>query len=161
MKYIIVKLKTEIDDYIKLGLSKNSLGLILTEKEDKVLVMFFNTFNQGDYLISLVEREHLEMTDIILPKQIRLELEEYIQSNADKIIGKTKFEEIPFNECDHVELIVNKEKYLKYGLNKGSIGVIASNKAIKNKILVDFGNETEDFDGFVSVDFEDIIKVEK
>ena len=86
-------------------------------------------------------------------------LEEYIENNADKISNKTNFEAIPFKECDYVELIVEKEKYSKYGLRKGDRGIIASNKATKNKILVDFGKETEDFDGFISVDFNDIKKV--
>ena len=53
-----------------------------------------------------------------------------------------------------------KEKYSKYGIHKGDRGIIASNKATKNKILVDFGKEAEDFDGFISVDFEDVKKVE-
>ena len=123
--------------------------------------MFFNNNNQGDYLISFINKEHLEITDMVLPEKLSSELEEYIQNNADKIANKTNFEEIPFNECDQVELIVDKEKYSKYGLRKGDRGIIASNKATKNKILVDFGKETEDFDGFVSVAFEDIKKVEE
>lgn len=97
---------------------------------------------------------------MVLPEKLSSELEEYIQNNADKIANKTNFEEIPFNEYDQVELIVDKEKYSKYGLRKGDKGIIASNKATKNKVLVDFGKETEDFDGFISVDFEDIKKVE-
>ena len=159
MKYKIVKLKNGKDEYKHLGLNKDSLGLLLNEKNSQCLIMFFNSFNQGDYLISLVNKEHLEITNMILPENLCVELEEYIENNADKIANKTNFEVIPFNECDYVELIVDKEKYSKYGLHKGDSGVIASNKATKGKILVDFGKETEDFDGFVSVDFEDIKKV--
>ena len=159
MKYKIVKLKNGKDEYKNLGLNKDSLGLLLNEKNSQCLIMFFNSFNQGDYLISLVNKEHLEITNMILPENLCVELEEYIENNADKIANKTNFEVIPFNECDYVELIVDKEKYSKYGLRKGDSGVIASNKATKGKILVDFGKETEDFDGFVSVDFEDVKKV--
>ena len=81
--------------------------------------------------------------------------------NDENVIlhNKTNFNEIPFQECDQVELIVKKERYAKFGLQKGDIGIVASNKAKKNKILVDFGNQTEQFDGFVLVDFEDIKKV--
>ena len=161
MKYKIVKLKNLKEEYKKVGLDNGSLGLLLNEKNSQCLIMFFNNNNQGDYLISFINKEHLEITDMVLPEKLSSELEEYIQNNADKIANKTNFEEIPFNECDQVELIVDKEKYSKYGLRKGDRGIIASNKATKNKIIVDFGKETEDFDGFVSVAFEDIKKVEE
>lgn len=161
MKYQIVKLKNAKNEYNRLGLNAESLGLIISEKQAKVLVIFFNSVNQGDYLLSLVKKEDLEITNMVLPENLCRELEEYIQINADKIASKTNFEEIPFNECDQVVLIVDKEKYSKYGLRKGDRGVIATNKATKNKILVDFGKETESFDGFISVDFEDIIKIEE
>lgn len=161
MKYKIVKIKNLKEEYKKVGLSKASLGLLLNEKSTQCLIMFFNNVNQGDYLVLVVNRSDLDITDMILPNNLCSELEEYIQSNADKIASKTNFEEIPFKECDYVELIVEKEKYSKYGLRKGDRGIIASNRATKNKILVDFGKETEDFDGFVSVDFEDVKKVEE
>ena len=160
MKYKIVKLKNLKEEHKKVGLDNGTLGLLLNEKNSQCLIMFFNNNNQGDYLISFINKEHLEITDMVLPEKLSSELEEYIQNNADKIANKTNFEEIPFNECDEVELLVEKEKYSKYGLRKGDKGIIASNKATKNKILVDFGKETEDFDGFISVDFEDIKKVE-
>ena len=123
--------------------------------------MFFNNVNQGDYLMLVMNKIDLTITDMILPNNLCVELEEYIENNADKIANKTNFEVSPFNECDEVELVVDKEKYSKYGIHKGDRGIIASNKATKNKILVDFGKETEDFDGFVSVGFNDIKKVEK
>lgn len=161
MKYKIVKLKNLKEEYKKLGLSKDSLGLLLNEKNSQCLIMFFNAVNQGDYLILLVKKQDLEISDMVLPNNLSTELEEYIENNADKITSKIKFEEIPFKECEYIELIVEKEKYSKYGLSKGDRGVIASNKATKNKILVDFGKETEDFDGFISVGFDDIKKVEE
>ena len=160
MKYKIVKLKNLKEEHKKVGLDNGTLGLLLNEKKSQCLIMFFNNINQEDYLISFINKEHLEITDMVLPEKLSSELEEYIQNNADKIANKNNFEEIPFNEYDQVELIVDKEKYSKYGLRKGDKGIIASNKATKNKILVDFGKETEDFDGFISVDFEDIKKVE-
>ena len=159
MKYKIVKIKNLKEEYVKLGLSKDSLGLLLNEKNSQYLIMFFNNVNQGDYLVLVISETDLIITDMVLPNNLCAELEEYIENNADKIASKTNFEAIPFNECDEVELIVEKEKYLNYGLRKGDRGIIASNKATKNKIVVDFGNTTEDFDGFVSVDFNDIKKV--
>ena len=161
MKYKIVKLKNLKEEYVKLGLSKDSLGLLLNEKNSQCLIMFFNNVNQGDYLVLVVNKSDLDITDMVLPSNLCAELEEYIENNADKIASKTNFEELPFKECDQVELIVEKEKYSKYGLQKGDKGIVASNKATKNKILVDFGKEAEEFDGFVSVDFEDVKKVEE
>ena len=159
MKYKIVKIKNLKEEYVKLGLSKDSLGLLLNEQNSQCLIMFFNNVNQGDYLMLVMSETDLIITDMVLPNNFCAELEEYIENNADKIASKTNFEELTFNECDYVELIVEKEKYSKYGLRKGDRGIIASNKATKNKILVDFGKETEDFDGFVSVYFKDIKKV--
>ena len=161
MKYKIVKLKNLKEEYKKLTLSKDSLGIILNEKNSQCLIMFFNNVNQGDYLVLVMSKADLEITDMVLPNNLCSELVGYIENNADKIASKTNFEELPFKECDYVELIVEKEKYSKYGLRKGDRGIIASNKATKNKILVDFGKEAEDFDGFVSVDFNDIKKVEE
>ena len=161
MKYNIVKLKNIKDEYKNLGLNKDSLGLLLNEKKSQCLIMFFNNVNQGDYLMLVMSETDLIITDMVLPNNLCVELEEYIENNADKIANKTNFEVSPFNECDEVELVVDKEKYSKYGIHKGDRGIIASNKATKNKILVDFGKETEDFDGFISVGFNDIKKVEK
>lgn len=161
MKYKIVKIKKLKEEYKKIGLDNGSLGLLLNEKNLQCLIMFFNNVNQGDYLVLVVNKSDLDITDMVLPSNLCAELEEYIENNADKIVNKTNFEELPFKECDYVELIVEKEKYSKYGLRKGDRGIIASNKATKNKILVDFANATEEFDGFVSVDFEDVKKVEE
>ncbi len=161
MKYKIVKLKNLKVEYKKIGLDNGSLGLLLKEKNSQCLIMFFNNVNQGDYLVLVMSKADLEITDMVLPNNLCSELEEYIENNADKIASKTNFEELPFKECDYVELIVEKEKYSKYGLQKRDRGVIASNKATKNKILVDFGNVTEEFDGFVSVEFEEVKKVEE
>ena len=161
MKYKIVKIKNLKEEYKKIGLDNGSLGILLNEKNSQCLIMFFNNVNQGDYLMLVMSKVDLTLTDMVLPNNLCSELEEYIQNNADKIASKTNFEELPFKECDYVELIVEKEKYSKYGLQKGDRGIIASSKATKNKILVDFGNATEEFDGFVSVDFEDVKKVEE
>lgn len=159
MKYKIVKIKNLKEEYEQLGLSKDSLGLLLNEKNSQCLIIFFNNVNQGDYLVHVMSETDLIITDMVLPSNLCAELEEHIENNADKISNKTNFKAIPFNECDEVELIVEKEKYIKFGIRKGDKGIIASNKATKNKILVDFGKETEDFDGFVSVNLEDIKKV--
>ena len=159
MKYKIVKIKNLKEEYEQLGLSKDSLGLLLNEKNSQCLIIFFNNVNQGDYLVHIMSETDLIITDMVLHSKLCAELEEHIENNADKISNKTNFKAIPFNECDEVELIVEKEKYIKFGIRKGDKGIIASNNATKGKILVDFGTAKGNFDGFVSVDFEDIKKV--
>ncbi len=124
-----------------------------------MLTLFFNNLNYGDYLVFNVEKSDLNVTDMVLPQKLCIELEKYINSNTKKILNKNNFEQNSFNECDQVELIVEKEKYSKYGIHKGDKGIIALNRASNNKILVDFSNATENFDGFISVDFSDIKKV--
>lgn len=159
MKYKIVKIKNLKEEYKKLGLNVDSLGLMLNGKDGKALTMFFNGDNLGDYLVLVADKTDLRNTDMILPDELCAELEAYIQNNFDKIANKTDFREIPFNECDEVELISQKEKYSIYGLNKGDRGIVATNNATKDKILIDFGNAKGDFDGFVSANLEDIKKV--
>jgi hypothetical protein len=160
MNYKIVKLKKVNEEYRKAGLNEESLGIVLGEKDGYILVMFFNKLNQGDYLVLPISKLHLEISETRLPEKLCSELEEYILNNTDKILAKNTFKENPFNECDYVELIVEKEKYTKYGLHKGARGVVALNRASKNEILVEFSVETEIFDEIISVDFEDVKKVE-
>ena len=66
MKYKIVKLKNLKEEYKKVGLDNGSLGLLLNEKNSQCLIMFFNNNNQGDYLISFINKEHLEILLAIL-----------------------------------------------------------------------------------------------
>ena len=160
MKFKTVKLKKLNAEYKKLDLNVGTLGIIISESDGKALTMFINSLNKGDFLVANVNKSDLQVTDIVLPNNICAELEEYIEKNANKIVNKTTFKKIPFDECDYVQLIVEKRQYAKFGLHKGATGVVASNKATTNKILVDFGIDSQDFDGFVCVDFEDIKKVQ-
>ena len=161
MNFTVVKLKKTSEEYKKQGLDTTSFGVVLSENEGGVLVMFFNPVNRGDYLVFSLKRSQIEEVDIVLPKKLCAELENYVINNSSKIIQKNQFEKMPFNECDCVELVVEKERYSKFGLHKGYKGIIASNKAVQNKILVDFGIVTNNSDGIISVDFKDIKKVEQ
>ena len=105
MKYKIVKIKKIKEEYKKLGLSKDSLGLLLNEKNSQCLIIFFNNVNQGDYLVHVMGETDLIITDMVLHSNLCAELEEHIENNADKISNKTNFKAIPFNECDEVELM--------------------------------------------------------
>ena len=159
MKYKIVKLKKSSHKYSEVGLEKESLGVVLKTQDAHAVIMFFSTFNQGDYLVISVNKEDLEFTDIVLPEKISSELENYIFNNADRIANKCSFDEIKVKEYDSVELVVEKDKYAKFGIHKGAKGVVAYNKATNNNVLVDFGVITEDFDGLLSVSVDDIMKI--
>lgn len=56
MKYNIVKLKNLKEEHKKVGLDNGTLGLLLNEKKSQCLIMFFNNVNQGDYLISFINK---------------------------------------------------------------------------------------------------------
>ena len=160
MRLNIVKLKKATENYKKLGLDTACLGIIIDEQEFEYSTLFFNGCNQGDYLVLSVNKHEIEITNDEIPENLYLEIREYVKKNANAVMHKTPFNIMPFSECDQVVLIVEKEKYANLGLKKGDIGVIATNKASKNQILVDFGNVTKTFDGIVSVDFNDVKKLE-
>ena len=115
MIFKIVRLKKETEEYKALGLNKDSLGLIVSEKESQCVTLFFNNSNQGDFLVRLINKSDLAETDSNLPESLCLELEKNILNDFDNFTNKDAFNNNPFNECDHVELIVEKEKYARYG----------------------------------------------
>ena len=160
MRLNIVKLKKVTEKYKKLGLDTACLGIIIDEQEFEYSTLFFNSCNQGDYMVLSVNKYEIEITNDLIPEDLYLEICEYAKKNVNAVMHKTSFNIMPFSECDQVVLIVEKEKYANLGLKKGDMGVVATNKATQNQILVDFGNVTETFDGIVSVDFNDLKKLE-
>lgn len=159
MNYKVVKLKDYKTKYKNQGLTQNNVGILLSQKEEYFQVLFFNARNEGDYLVSLVDKNDVEYIEEDLQESITVEFDRYVKNNLEKIQNKQNFIMNPFNECDFVELIVEKEQYKKLGLKKGDRGVIALNKATKDKVLVEFDIETDKTDGFVLVNFEDVKKV--
>ena len=53
---------------------------------------------------------------------------------------------MPMQEYDMVELLVEKEKYAKYGIHNGARGYVISTTAIHNNIEVDFTQIDENGD---------------
>ena len=158
MIFNIVKLAQLDNAYLKCGLTLGAVGIILEENQTHALVMFFNSHNQGDYLVATVKKDSLQQTEHYLPADIAQQLAEKFATNGKKLLEKTTFTSVPFSLCDQVELVVEKESYARFGVHKGARGTIAVANAVKGKVLVDFGNATESFDGFVSVDFKDLVK---
>ena len=160
MTFTVVKLKQLNSNCKALGLSIGLLGLLLQTKGDKALVLFFNENNYGDYLLATIDVADVEATNMVLPTELSNQLVQYVAENAKAFESKTTFDGMPFAECDLVELILEDNRYSKFGLHKGSRGVVALSRATNGSVLVDFGTTTANFDGFVSVDFKDLVKIE-
>lgn len=154
--YKIVKIK---NGYKNIGSTTELYGVILSEEKDSAVIMLFNTNDYGDYATLKVKKSDFEITDMLLPEKLAIELEKYIVENTEKVANKNAFKILPFNECDEVILLAEKERYLKYGLHKGDRGVVASAYAVQGKILVDFSAQSDNSDGIVSISIEDLRKV--
>jgi len=71
-----------------------------------------------------------------LPTQFEKEL--LSKLDAIKLKSKDVLEPIAINEYDMVELLVEEEKYAKFGVHKGDRGCVMDNNAVQNHIEVDF-----------------------
>ncbi len=99
-----------------------------------------------------------------LPEKILSEFDNYLKENIEKLETKTTFVDLAFNEYDTVQLIVEKDKYSKYGIHNGEIGIIAENYGVKKDVLVDFTgvNNNEEFYGAcISVNKDDLKLIKK
>lgn len=102
------------------------------------LVLFLNDKIVGDYAVVTVDNEDLKKEDIKLPIDFINELkntDKLKEANLDK---KQSYKSMNLNECDLVELLVEKDIYSKYGIHKGDTGVVAIDYSVGDSILVDF-----------------------
>lgn len=134
-KLDLVKFKND-KSYKNFGLVKNMHGIVVELQFDKADVLFFNPQNVGDYAIVNVKLLDLELEKEKLPAEFEKEL----LSKLDDIIAKAKNEiqPIKIKEYDMVELIVEEDKYAKFGIHKGDIGCVMDNSAVQDYIEVDF-----------------------
>ena len=131
----LVKFKND-KPYKLHNLVKNMHGIVVELQFDKADVLFFNPQNVGDYAIVNVKLLDLELEKEKLPAEFEKEL----LSKLDDIIAKAKNEiqPIKIKEYDMVELIVEEDKYAKFGIHKGDIGCVMDNSAVQDYIEVDF-----------------------
>jgi len=134
-KLDLVKLKND-KSYKNFGLVKDIHGIVIEIKNDNADILFFNPQNVGDYAIVNVKLLDLELEKEKLPEEFEKEL----LSKLDDIIEKAKNEiqPIKIKEYDMVELIVEEDRYAKFGIHKGDRGCVMDNNAIQNYIEVDF-----------------------
>ena len=154
----IVKLKNIDENLNKMDLDKDNLGIILKTESSTSLVLFFNKKIVGDYLVVNINNSLLEEQKDRLPDQIVKSLASAISNNKLNL-KKQSFKSIEFEEYSMVQLTCDKEKYLKFGIHKGEIGIIVENYTINNEVLVDFSgiNENGNFYGdCISVNINDL-----
>ena len=140
-KLDLVKLKND-KSYKNFGLVKDMHGIVVELQFDKADVLFFNPQNVGDYAIVNVKLLDFELEKEKLPAEFEKEL----LSKLDDIIAKAKNEiqPIKIKEYNMVELIVEEDKYAKFGIHKGDRGCVMDNNAVQNYIEVDFSGIDKD-----------------
>ncbi len=130
----LVKLKN--DNYKSHNLTKDMHGIVIETNCDNADVLFFNPHNVGDYAIVNIKNKDLEPDKEKLPTELEKELSS--ASNALKSGAKNVLAPIAINEYDMVELLVEEERYAKFGAHKGDVGCVMDNNAVQNYIEVDF-----------------------
>jgi len=148
-----------VDDkaYKKNNLEKNMHGVIVEAEDIFSKVLFFNPQNLGEYIILQLKNSDF----IVCKEQIPNDIKEELILNLDNLISKAndKFDEIKIKDYDLVELIVEDDKYTKFGVHKGDLGCVMDCKAIQNYIEVDFSyiNEKGEFCGdCIAVKIDDV-----
>lgn len=104
----------------------------------------------GEYIITEIYQKDL----IVQKEEISKEIKQDINSKLDQIFKKAKkaFDIPKLKIYDKVKLLVEDEKYAKFGIHKGEIGVVVDDNAVQDFIEVDFLN----FNDSISVNFNDL-----
>lgn len=155
-KYDIVKLSNLIEEYKQNNLYLNAQGIILEFSNEKSKTLFFNEYNQGDYAYLEVRNNDIE----IISEDVPSIFINYIQDNLKNFTPKEKgFKKKEFEAYTQVELLIEDDKYSKFGVHKGDKGVIMEDYAVKDYVLVDFGrlDENNNYHGdCISVRLKDV-----
>lgn len=133
-KFDLVKLKNVTAELKKFNLKAGDHGVVLSIGGKRSKILFFNDDNIGENGFLMIDN------DLLLAEQEKLPIKfvEIIQNNIDTLKELTLFSEKKFKNVDYVELIVEKERYAKFGVHKGDRGYIASAEIVLNEMLVDF-----------------------
>lgn len=156
----IVKLKND-EPYKIYNLYKGLHGIVMEIDGDSAEVLFFNPHNIGDYAIIKVKIVDLDVEKEKLPSVFERKL--LLESDSLKAKAKNILESVKIKEYETVELIVENEKYSKYGVHKGDRGCVTDNNAVQNYIEVDFTGVDKDgnyYGDCISVKIDDLKVVE-
>ena len=163
-EYDIVTLVNLKQDYKNKNLYLNANGIVLKILPyDKLQVIFFNDNIIGDFAVVTVNKIDVKEQDFALPINFVNKFKNFNKFEEKNIYNKQEFQTLEFKECDRVELIVEDDKYTKYGLHKGEIGYIAIDYAVSNSIEVDFPDldENSPFYGETfSININDLKKID-
>ena len=155
-KFDFVELINFNSYYENYNLYLEAKGFVIEVNGDSIKVLFLNEFNEGDYAYLEVFRNDIKLTDEQPPNQ----LIEIIKNNLQNFTLKEKgFKPRTFKTYNQVKLLVEDEKYAKYGVHKGDIGTIMEDIAVEDYILVDFGRLDDDnnyYGDCISVNLKDV-----
>ncbi len=132
--------------YKKFGVVKNMHGIIIELGQNYAATVFFNPRNASEFTLLNVNKNDISLDKEILPENVKIELE----NNIEKIKSKENciFSPPKFKVYDKVELLVEDEKYTKFGLHKGAIGFVIDDDIINNCVEVDFSGLDENSEHF-------------
>ncbi len=140
--YDDIKLNTELEELSVKGIHKGETGLLIEIDASSCMVMFLNSLNYGDYAFVRVNKKYLNVCDFKYGKDVE-ELKRMVKS---KDLTKDSFKPQKFLEYDCVELVVEKEKYAKYGVHKGAKGAVMENYCIDGCYYVIFTDYNTGYD---------------
>lgn len=140
-KFDLVKLKNS-EPYKSHNVIDDMHGIVVGVIHENAEVLFFNPHNVGDYTIVDVKTTDLDLDKEKLPIEIEKEL--LFKLGTVKSKAKNILEPIAINEYDMVELLVEEERYAKFGIHKGYTGCVMDNNAVQNYIEVDFSGIDKD-----------------
>lgn len=155
-RYDLVKLINS-EPYLQNNLYKDLHGIITDVFTISANVLFLNPQNTGDYAFVNIKLKGLLLCEEKLPDNMKELIENKIAEITTK--SKSSFEDIPFHDFDHVELIVENPKYSKLGIHKGAKGYVMDSKAVQGYVEVDFSSikNNGEYDGdCISVNIKDL-----
>ena len=155
-KFDIILLKNQ-NLYKKYNLEKDMHGIIIEKSFDTLNVLFFNPKNQGDFIVVTISSYDVEICNEKLPENIINELSLKLENIKSK--SKKLFEPLKIKAYDMVELLVEDDKYTKYGIHKGDKGCVMEDYAVQNYVEVDFSGIDENgkmFGDCISVKIDDL-----
>lgn len=155
-KFDFVELINFDKSYNEYNLYPKAKGFVIEAYEKTLKVLFFNELNEGDYACVEISNKDVRLTKEQPPKH----LIEYVKKSLNSFNLKNKgFKPKTFKAYQQVELLVESEKYAKFGVHKGDVGTIMDDIAVRDHILVDFGrlDENNIFQGdCISVKLKDV-----
>lgn len=156
--YDNVFLNIELEELAERGIHKGCSGIILDIKADICFVRFRNYKNYGDYACVTVNKKYLDFNC----GEAEEDIPTWEKFKTSDKIKKGSFKPQKFLEYDLVELVVEKQKYAKYGVHKGMQGVVMEEKCIDSCYYVIFTDENTAEDiADISVHDDDLILINR